>query len=282
MSVETRYGVANHAKINDYDYDRTLKDKTKDLRLLDQQIAALNGVTDAESRAMRARLEAQREEARQNLEETVREHTYQLQIEGLDDLKTDLQENYDNYVKDLNGNLDTIVEAVSTSTNSINSMLGTVDKTIQGLLNSFGVDGLNMTTVGFANGTTKKASGARRAGKSQYALTNERGGEIVITDQGIYMPLSPNSGVLPADLTSRVFGLADNYSEIMGGLEGRYSSAMNSKFDGVAIAPVVNCPVTITGNQIDEQGVLRAINKKMPEISMKVQDDIRKDLRMRG
>lgn len=42
-----------------YDYDKQLKSKTKEINLLQQQIDALDGVTDAESRAQKARLEAQ-------------------------------------------------------------------------------------------------------------------------------------------------------------------------------------------------------------------------------
>lgn len=274
MSVETRHGVANHVKIYDYDYDKTLKKKTKDLQLLDQQIAALDGVTDAESRAMKARLEAQREQAQEDLDDTVKEHTFKLQVDGLDELKTELQENYDNYIHDLNGNLDKIVSAVDNATSSVNGMLGTVSKTIKDLLDSYGVKGLTADVVGLKG----YASGTRRAGRNGWALTNERGGEMVITDRGIYMPLSQNSGVVPADLTSKIFGLTENYSAIMGGLASEYVSGYNKANDGRTIAPVVNCPITITGNQIDEQGVIRAINKQMPVISKKVQSDIRKDL----
>lgn len=274
MSVETRHGVANHVKIYDYDYDKTLKKKTKDLQLLDQQIAALDGVTDAESRAMKARLEAQREEAREDLEDTVREHTFNLQVDGLDELKTELQENYDNYIHDLNGNLDKIVSAVEGATTSVNGMLGTVTETIKYLLNSYGIKGLTPDVIGLKG----YASGTRRAGRNGWALTNERGGEMVITDKGIYMPLSQNSGVVPADLTSKIFGLTENYSAIMGGIGAEYTATNNKANDGSTIAPVINCPITITGNQIDEQGVIRAINKQMPVISKKVQSDIRKDL----
>lgn len=223
---------------------------------------------------MKARLEAQREEAKMDLEDTVREHTYQLQVTGLDDLKTELQDNYEKYVKDLNSNLDTIVSSVGDATKSINSMLGTVNQTVNALLSSYGVSGLTAETVGVPH----FASGTKRVGKKTWAKTNENGGEFVVTDNGIYMPLTPNSGVVPADLTSKMFGLTENYDAIMNGLTGNHTMPDVEMNNLRPIAPVIDCDVMISGNRIDEQGVIRAINKQLPVISRKVQTDIRKDL----
>lgn len=258
-----------------YDYDSSLKSKTKDLQLLDAQIAALDGVEDAESRAMKARLEAQREEAKEDLDETIRDHVYQLQIEGLDDLKTELQENYDNYVKDLNGNLEVIVDAVDNATNSITGMMGTVNTTIQAILDSYGVKGLNANTVGVPT----FASGTQRVGKRTYGLTNERGGEIVIGEHGVFVPMNATSGVLSSDLTKNLFGLAENYTDIMNSVKNKLTLPNIKSNEGKTISPIIQAPITITGNNIDEQGVIRAINKQLPIISKTVQEDIRKDLR---
>lgn len=69
-----------------YDYDKTLKNKSKEIDLLKQQIAALDGVTDAQSKAEKARLEAELAEKQEDFDDTVKDHVYDLQVEGLDDL----------------------------------------------------------------------------------------------------------------------------------------------------------------------------------------------------
>ena len=224
---------------------------------------------------MLARVRAQRIEAQEALDETVRDHVYNLQIEGLDDLKTELQENYDNYVKDLSRNLELITETVNDTTESINGALTTVNDTIAALLGSYGVNGLTGASIGLPT----FAGGSRRVGRNTYGLTNERAGEIVIGDRGVFVPLSASSAVVRPELTNRLFDLADNYNSIMSivGKNGAISSIQSN--EGNNISPIINAPISIVGNQIDEQGVIRAINKQLPIISRTVQEDIRKDLR---
>lgn len=257
-----------------YDYDKSLKEKTKDIQLLEQQERALQNSTAAEDKAALARIRAQRIEAQEALDDTVRTHVYDLQVDGLDDLKTELRESYDNYVKDLSRNLDLITKTVDGATDTVNNALNTVNSSIQTLLNSYGVNGLTNDAVGLPH----FAGGSRRIGRNTYGLTNERGGEIVIGDRGVFVPLTSNSSVLKPDLTNRIFSLADNYNSIMGMVGSKYVASAIQGNEG-SIAPIINAPITISGSRIDEQGVIRAINKQLPIISKTVQDDIRKDLR---
>lgn len=258
-----------------YDYDKSLRDKTKDIQLLEQQERALQNSANAEDKAMLARIRAQKQEAQEALDDTVRDHIYNLQVDGLDDLKTELQDNYDKYVKDLSRNLDLITKTVDDATDTVTGALTTVNDTVKALLGSYGVNGLTGKSIGLPT----FASGSRRVGRSTYGLTNERGGEIVIGDRGVFVPLSASSAVVKPDLTSRLFDLADNYASIMN-LVGNNSviSAIQGN-EGNTISPIINAPISIIGNQIDEQGVIRAINKQLPIISKTVQNDIRKDLR---
>ena len=80
--------------------------------------------TDAESRAQKARLEAQRAEMQEELDDTVKEHIVNLRIDGLTDLSTKLQENYEKFVKDLAINIDSAVNLVSNSADNLTSVLG--------------------------------------------------------------------------------------------------------------------------------------------------------------
>lgn len=193
-----------------YDYDKTLKNKTNDLQLLEQQIRALDGVNNAEAKAQKARLEAQRKDLQDELDDTVRTHKYDIQIEGLDDLKTELQENYDNYVKDLNSNLDTIVSVVKSTTDSINGSLGTVTNSIYQLLKSFGVEGLNMGVLGIP----QYASGTNNA-KGGLARVNEKGNEIIFLEDGsVLLPLTQGSTVKNAAITESILNNLTDYPKM--------------------------------------------------------------------
>lgn len=246
-----------------YDYDKTLRGKTNDLQALDAQLRALEGIDDLETKAMRQRLEAQRADLQEDLDETVKDHAYELQIAGLDDLKVELQENYDNYVRDLNGNLKIITDAVKDATKTTTQSLSTVNSTVQTLLSSF-----SKSLTGNIIGVPKYASGSKYVSKNGYGLTNENGGEIVVTDKGVFMPLPKGSGVVPSYLTSNLFGLAENYSQIMKGTNG----------GSQLIAPVVTSNVTINGSNLSEQDLIRAMNSQVREMSKQIQNDIRKDL----
>lgn len=224
---------------------------------------------------MLARIRAQKQEAQEALDDTVRDHIYNLQVDGLDDLKTELQDNYDKYVKDLSRNLNLITESVDGATQTVTSALNTVNDTVKTLLNSYGVTGLNNESIGLP----KFASGSRRVGRSGYGLTNETRDEIVVGDRGVFVPLSASSAVVKPNLTDRLFSLADNYSSIMSSIGKHGAVATIQSNEGNVISPVINAPISIVGNQIDEQGVIRAINKQLPVISRTVQEDIRKDLR---
>ena len=102
-----------------YDYDKTIKGKTKDLQALEQQIRALEGVAGQEAAAKRANLMAQRKEAQEDLDETVKEHVYNLQVEGLDDMMNDLQEDLDEWKKELRSNIEKQTEAIESFRNSV-------------------------------------------------------------------------------------------------------------------------------------------------------------------
>ena len=125
--------------------------------MLKQQIAALDGMTDAESRAKKARLEAQLAEKNDDLNDTVREHVYQLEVDGLTDLTKELQENYDDYVKELGRTLESIEKAVGNATNTVVGALGDVSSTVAAILKSYGINdpksiGITSNLTGAANG----------------------------------------------------------------------------------------------------------------------------------
>lgn len=63
------------------------------------------------------------------------------------------------------------------------------------------------------NKKKKKATGTRSAQKG-LTLTQERGGEIITTKDGVLVPLKAGDGVVPANLTDKLFKMAMNYPNI--------------------------------------------------------------------
>lgn len=133
-----------------YDWDKQVKSKTKDIELLKQQIKAIEGVTTAEAKAQKARLAAQLQEAQEDLDDAIHEHVYEMKVEGLEELKEDLQERFDNYSKELNGNLTSLNEALYSAIATINKYIDTANATTEELVGSFGNSQLNMITAGLA------------------------------------------------------------------------------------------------------------------------------------
>lgn len=195
-----------------YDYDKQLKNKTSEIQLLDQQIAALDGLTDAESKAMKAKLEAQRKEKQEDLDDTVRDHVYDLQIDGLDDLKDQLSEDFEKWSKELASNLDKTTEVINKAVNSVGNNTAQVMDALSQVLKAYGVEPSDVLTNSDLNKLDGYASGTKRVGGvPRLAMTNEKGREILVTKKGILAPVMPTDGVVPSDMTSTLMQMAIDY-----------------------------------------------------------------------
>lgn len=127
-------------KSNDYyTYDKQLKSSNKDIQILRSQINALNGVSDAASRAKKARLEAELQEKQDALDDTVKDHIYNLQIDGLDKLSTQLNDDYEKYCKELSSSVDKIEKTFTSLSGTISSEGTKIDSTITTILGHYGV-----------------------------------------------------------------------------------------------------------------------------------------------
>lgn len=101
---------ALQAKKDYYDYDKNIRAQTKDIQVLQAQIAALEGLGDAESKAKRAKLQAQLTEAQQNLDDTVREHMFEISQDSLDKLQDTLQQSFEEEWDELSHDLDALIK----------------------------------------------------------------------------------------------------------------------------------------------------------------------------
>ena len=221
------YKKALKKKKEYYDYDKQLKKKNSEIELLDQQIAALEGVTDAESKAMKAKLEAQRKEKQDDLNDTVRDHVYDLQVNGLDDLKDQLSEDFEKWSNQLSSDLKKMSDAISSAISNSGMDYDDMQKAISKILEQFGLNpndyftskdntsiknsdrmdsGYNSGHLqGYAKGT-KHVGGVPRV-----VMTNENGREIIVTKKGILTPIEPSDGIIPNDMTETLMQMAMNY-----------------------------------------------------------------------
>ena len=145
-----------------YTYDKQLKSSNKDIQILKSQINALNGVSDAASKAKKARLEAELQEKQDALDDTVKDHIYNLQIDGLDKLSTQLNDDYEKYCKELSSSVDKIEETFTSLSGTISSEGTKIDSTITTILGHYGVKpsdlGLTDSKVtGYAQGGLVKS-----------------------------------------------------------------------------------------------------------------------------
>lgn len=206
---------------------------------------------------------------------------YDITIEGLDELSEQLRDNYDNWSKELNSNLEKLTDTVSDVKDTVDASASTLNNAINEILKSFGMSGLTLD----ATGIPKFASGTKYVSKSGLSLTQDKGREIVFKDGSVLLPLEVGDAVMPNELTERMFNLAENYDQIVASQIPTFAvpdfNTIVDRGELATIAPIVQCNVEIN-NPTSEQDVIEALRKQMPEISKRVQTDIRKDLRKAG
>lgn len=211
-----------------YDYDKTIKKKTDEIELIKQQIRGLEGLTDAESKAQKARLEASLKDKQDDLDDTVRDHVYDITVNGLDDLETQLSEDFEKWSNQLSSDLakmsDAISNAISGAGENYSDMMASIDY----ILNNIGgitsgqyftnqdksnMKKSNSLDTGYNSGHLKGyAKGTKRVGGvPRVAMTNENGREIIVTKKGILTPVEPSDGIIPNDMTETLMKMAMDY-----------------------------------------------------------------------
>lgn len=142
-----------------YEYDKQLKSSNKEIQILKSKQRAIEGVNTAEAKAEKRRLEAELEEKQDSLNDTIKEHIYSIQIDGLDKLSTQLNDDYEKYCKELSSSVDKIEETFTSLSGTITSESDKIDSTIRNILHHYGVD--DPSTIG---ATTDKLPGYAQGG----------------------------------------------------------------------------------------------------------------------
>lgn len=278
-----------------YDYDKTIKKKTDEIELIKQQIRGLEGLTDAESKAQKARLEASLKDKQDDLDDTVRDHVYDITVNGLDDLETQLSEDFEKWSNQLSSDLakmsDAISNAISGAGENYSDMMAGIDY----ILNNIGgitsgqyftnqdksnMKNSNSLDTGYNSGHLKGyAKGTKHVGSNRIAMTNENGREIIVTKDGWITPLEASDMVIPNDITETLIDMAER--------QQNYAMNGNFKMPELKVKDASGNSVNNVYNTFTVQGdltrdTLPELNKILDLASSKTQNDIRKNKRRFG
>ena len=267
-----------------YDYDKTIKNKSKEINLLKQQIAALDGVTDAQSRAEKARLEAELAEKQEDFDDTVRDHVYELQVDGLDDLKDQLSEDFEKWSHELSANLDKMSQAIADAVANVGGNTADALNSIAKILEQFGINagdmGITQGDLDVSKGESNQKSSVPPVDDSNIVRLNHVGGQIMITENGISTPMSVYDGMIPNDITEMLINMSmENQRFPLSELKmpeikvtGGGNTNVNIQYDG----PMLQVQGDVTKSTLpDLQTILKKANTY-------TQNEIRKNMKRFG
>ena len=157
---------------------------------MEAQVRALSGINTEEAKAQRARLNAELQEKNEDLEDTVRDHIYELQVQGLDDLQQQLQEDLEKWQKELAQNLQMASDTITQAINNTGASVSQIAHAMNELLGQFDLRRSDISDVQYNVGTATRntkgfVKGTRKVGKNMTAFTMEDGREMIFTNHGI-------------------------------------------------------------------------------------------------
>ena len=168
------------AKKSYYDYDKTLKNKTKDIEVLERQIAALEGSTSAEDKARKAKLQEQLQSAKDDLNDTIVDHAYSMQTDSLDKLSTDMSEDLDTWINKISSNMEEMTNAINGAISNAGLSTASTINAISSILRHYGLSDSEISQSGLTD-IKGYASGTDYVNKSGMYRVNENGMESVLS-----------------------------------------------------------------------------------------------------
>lgn len=247
-----------------YEYDKQLKSSNKEIQILKSKQRALEGVNTAEAKAEKRRLEAELEEKQDSLNDTIKEHIYSIQIDGLDKLSTQLSEDYDKYCKELSSSVDKIEETFTSLSGTITSESDKIDSTIRNILHHYGVD--DPSTIG---ATTDKLPGYAQGGlvKSVHKNGDDGLASLAVGEEVATVDVVNLANKLRQD---KVLNALANGHTLNGMTMGKFGNMDIAVNFGEAIGNI-NIPEGVTSQQLQ-----RIINEAYQYTSQKVIQDVTK------
>lgn len=211
-----------------------------------------------------------------------------MQVQGLDDLSTQLQEDLEKWQKELAQNLQMASDTITQAINNTGASISQITNALNEILGQFKITNNDLNKVGYTVGQSTShtkgfAKGTKRVGSNMQAFTMEDGREMIFTKNGILTQLKPDDAVMNNRLTESFFKAAEAYPM----MEKMFSKMTNSPSQitsntNEVIAPNINCPITINGSGLSKEEIQTVLDGFIPKISKTVQNDIRKDLKKSG
>ena len=140
------------------DYKRQIADKSKSVEDLERQIAAMQNDTSASTVAKRKLLEQQLADARRDLEDTEREHSYNSQIEALDKELENYQNEKDAEIETLRQSLEDRETLIFNSMESVKQNSSIVGEEIKNMAEYHGITISDAIITSWQNGENAIAS----------------------------------------------------------------------------------------------------------------------------
>lgn len=251
---------ALQAKKDYYDYDKTLKNKTKDIQVLERQIAALQGSTNAADKARLAQLQEQLSDAQNDLSDTITDHAYSMQSDALDKLSSDMSDDFEKWSNDISSNVEKMSKAINEAVSNSALSNAQVLNNLSTILKNVGLTDEQVNST--LSGLTGYASGTDYVNKSGMYRVNENGMESILSRKyGTLTFLNQGDKVFTADFTKRLIdnaGIAtqsnqpqfgEMYKELMNAITNTnnqsyehstvYNIVVNEATDAKAVGDIV-------------------------------------------
>lgn len=148
-----------------WDYADNVKSKSKDVDALNAQIAALEGVTNASAVATRKRLMSQRDDAQKELDNTKRDHQYDMMQSGYDKMSDNLDKSLEDTLYEVASNADKQEKAIGDMLDRVYGKYKDIYGKIGDMISNMGIVGSKdfnstVSNIGSQSGITNIISGA--------------------------------------------------------------------------------------------------------------------------
>lgn len=122
-----------------YDYDKTIRDKTKDIQAIEAQLAALQGIDTLEAKSKRVTLEAELAEAQEELDDTVNEHLIEISQDSLSKLSETLEKSFDENWQNIHSSLEETSQIIKDASELTTGSINDINENVKKLLSYYGI-----------------------------------------------------------------------------------------------------------------------------------------------
>ena len=142
-------------------------------------------------------------DAKDDLNDTIVNHSFELSKDALSELKDILQDEFDDRWDNMWQNLDEVQKLLKAANDLSAAQSATVGNAINQLLSFYGINPVSTDInqyIGYASGT-------KRVDRDKMAWTQENGQEVIVrkSDGAILTPLNRGDAVIPNDLSNNLF-----------------------------------------------------------------------------